>query len=116
MEFNEKVRHGGFSKRGHLEIMYDILSFYNNGLPKRTHILHKCNLSSQQLQKYSELLNLPGLLKKRKVAGKEFYEVTEKGKEFLKAFQHLETLFRTSNKLNSNAREMKDDGVFELDP
>ena len=96
-KFNEKGTREAFSRRGRLEIIYEILSLCNGGLTKRTHIMYKCNLSFQQLKKYLELLNLLGLLEKRKVAGKVLYQIMEKGREFLKDYQRLDKLLRTSN-------------------
>ena len=66
--------------------MYDILSLCNDGLTKRTHVMYKCNSSFTQVKKYLELATLLGLLENRKVEGKEFYQTTEKGEEFLKDY------------------------------
>ncbi len=80
-----------FVKRGRLEIIYEILSICRKPTNK-TSILYKCNLSYNQLQKYLSYLLSQNLLKSFKGERKQFYQVTEKGKDFLDEYEQLNTL------------------------
>jgi len=79
-----------FVKRGRLEIIYEILSICRKPTNK-TSILYKCNLSYNQLQKYLSYLLSQNLLKSFKGERKQFYQVTEKGKDFLDEYEQLNT-------------------------
>ena len=77
-----------FAKRGRLEIIREILTICC--IPaKKTSILYRCNLSFSQLQKYLEYLIRRNLLNNTKNDGKTVYIITDKGKEFLEEYEHL---------------------------
>lgn len=78
-----------FVKRGRLEIIYEILSVSRKPTQK-TRILYGCNLSYDQLQKYLGYLSSHGLLSSTNNKGKERFQTTEKGTEFIKGFERLD--------------------------
>ena len=76
------------------DIMADVLKSTSNGA-KKTQIMYSCNLSFKQLDAYVRFLIRKGLLKMQiKKESKEFhfFETTEKGKTFLKAYKNLKSL------------------------
>jgi len=75
-------------RRDRLVIMADILQIARNGVLK-TQILYRANLSFEQLTHYLDLLTSTGLLKKTSQKGKEVFEATTKGLEFLKTHQEI---------------------------
>ena len=82
-----------FTKRGRLEIVFTILSLCNSTPSKKTRVMYQCNLSYKQLQMYLKFLIDVGFLK---VVDKDLYQTTEKGREFIKEYQHLKNLFDIS--------------------
>jgi len=56
--------------------------------------MYRCNMSSEQLQKYLEYLTRMGLLEVVWEHDKEYYQATETGREFVKTFLKLEGLIR----------------------
>lgn len=79
-----------FGNRTRVEILASILKVAANGALK-THIMYRANLSHRQLEKYLAFLEENGLL--RKIADEDgsstFYQVTERGLEFLKEYSHV---------------------------
>ena len=82
--------------RGSFDIMADILTASCDGA-KKTNLMYHCNLSFKQLKTYSSfllengLLRLNGQVSNRKT---EMLEVTDKGKEFLRAYRGLKALMK----------------------
>jgi predicted transcriptional regulator len=82
--------------RGHFDIIADILSASLEGA-KKTHLMYHCNLSFKQLKHYSRLLLGMGFLRIAGDGGRinsDIFEVTDKGKEFLKAYKGLVALIQ----------------------
>ena len=77
-----------FVKRGRLEIIYEILSLCRRPV-RKTRILYRCNLSYDQLQKYLGYLISNGMLGSLEKEQKEFFQVTEKGKNFLEGYERI---------------------------
>ncbi|MDH5794615.1 MAG: transcriptional regulator [Candidatus Bathyarchaeota archaeon] len=77
-----------FVKRGRLEIIYEILSVARKPTQK-TRILYSCNLSYDQLQKYLKYLGHHSLLSSTDNKGKERFQTTKKGMEFIKGYERL---------------------------
>jgi len=80
--------------RGHLDIIADILCASQGGI-KKTYIMYHCNLSFRQLKHYLNFLLSKELLcvvAKDTKSEHGMFEITEKGKEFLKAYSGLKTL------------------------
>lgn len=82
----------GFARRSRFEIIASILLLCSEEPTQKTHIMYRCNLSSEQLQKYLEHLTRMGLLEVVLEREKELYRTTEAGREFVTGFQKLEGL------------------------
>jgi predicted transcriptional regulator len=86
----------GNNHRGRLDIIHDILDAARGGV-KRTYLMYQCNLSFSQLKSYSYFLVKQGFLRtviREDTSNKGSFEVTEKGKEFLKAYEGLKSLMQ----------------------
>jgi predicted transcriptional regulator len=86
----------GTNHRGHFDIIADILGASLEGA-KKTHLMYHCNLSFKQLKHYSRLLLNTGFLRIAGDGGRinsDIFEVTEKGKKFLKAYKGLVALIQ----------------------
>jgi len=84
------------SHRGRLDIIADILEASNNGA-KKTYLMYRCNLSFKQLKYYLVFLLRKGLLNTVVDDGNPnpnpgLFKITDKGKEFLKAYKGLRAL------------------------
>jgi predicted transcriptional regulator len=80
--------------RGNLDIIADILDASHAGA-KKTFLMYRCNLSFKQLKSYSHFLLSNGLLhmsRMQEEANGGLFEVTPKGKEFLRAYKGLKAL------------------------
>jgi predicted transcriptional regulator len=78
------------SNRTRLEILASILNVSQHS-PLKTHIMYKANLSHMQLEKYLRFLIAKGLLEELSdpERGGRFYQITEKGTEFLRDYARL---------------------------
>jgi predicted transcriptional regulator len=84
------------SHRGNFDIIADILDASYGGA-KKTNLMYRCNLSFKQLKCYSRFLLENGLLRlnsRASIAETATFEVTEKGREFLKAYRGLKALMK----------------------
>jgi predicted transcriptional regulator len=81
--------------RGNLDIIADILDASFGGV-KKTYLMYRCNLSFKQLKNYSGFLLDSGLLdvREQQESSKGLFEVTEKGREFLRAYKGLKALMK----------------------
>ena len=82
--------------RGNFDIIADILSTSHGGV-KKTYLMYRCNLSFKQMKSYSLFLIETGLLHLNAVGGNGdggFFELTDKGKVFLKAYEGLVSLMK----------------------
>jgi len=80
--------------RGNLDIIADILDASHGGV-KKTYLMYRCNLSFKQLKNYSHFLLTNGLLhvvSKAEESVTGLFEVTIKGKQFLRAYRDLKSL------------------------
>lgn len=82
------------SHRGRLDIIASIVAAAVGGV-RKTFIMYQCNLSFKQLEAYLGFLLRKRLLRtfteKERATG-HLFETTEKGRDFLKAYQNLEAL------------------------
>ena len=81
-------------RRSKASILRDILRAIHNkgGQSRPTHILYAANLSHDRLKKYLDSLVENGFITKKQ--GKEtFYEITQKGLEFLSGFNKMKRFF-----------------------
>jgi len=82
------------SHRGNFAIIADILGASNGGV-KKTHLMYHCNLSFKQMKSYSRFLVNTGLLRVDQGNGDGgLFEVTDKGRSFLKAYENLISLMK----------------------
>ncbi len=82
--------------RGRLDIIADILDAARGGI-KRTYLMYQCNLSFRQLTSYSLFLVKQGFLctiAREEGSRSRSFQVTEKGREFLKAYEGLKSLMQ----------------------
>lgn len=82
--------------RGNFDIIADILDASYGGAGK-TSLMYRCNLSFKQLKGYSRFLLGNGMLQLDHRTGRSenaMFEVTEKGREFLKAYKGLKALMK----------------------
>ena len=80
-------------RRDRFKIIADMLQKAKNGA-KKTRIMYQCNLSYHQTNEYLTHLLETGLLRMG-----NSYHTTEKGLQFLQAFQTLELLLNTKNQI-----------------
>ena len=78
-------------KRNHFRIIAEILETAKDGA-KKTRIMYRCNLSYRQTKKL-----VSHLLETELLTVGSSYHTTEKGLQFLKAYQTLELLLNTRN-------------------
>jgi len=86
----------GNSHRGRLDIIADILHASHNGV-KKTYLMYHCNLSFSQLKHYLIFLQMKELLCAANADGNpdpSLFRVTDKGREYLKAYRGLKALMR----------------------
>ena len=78
-----------------MSILRDILRTVQEkeGKAKSTHILYGANLSHDRLKKYLETLEAEELIKKNQKGDQVFYEITQKGLEFLSTYNKMNRFF-----------------------
>lgn len=82
--------------RGNFDIIADILDASHGGV-KKTYLMYRCNLSFKQMKSYSRFLIDTGLLQINinQANGEDgLFEITNKGKVFLKAYESLTSLMK----------------------
>jgi predicted transcriptional regulator len=83
--------------RGRLDIIADILGASHGGA-KKTSLMYHCNLSFRQLEQYLSFMLKNEFLQRSAVADDSnvvgVFEVTDKGKEFIRAYDCLEALMK----------------------
>lgn len=91
----ENKNGGSNNHRGNLDIIADILDASFGGV-KKTYLMYRCNLSFKQLKNYSGFLLNSGLLhvREEQKSSKGLFEVTDKGREFLRAYRGLKALIK----------------------
>jgi len=79
-----------------MDIMACILH-HSVGHSRKTNLIYKCNLGSNQFKAYLHLLLRTGLLKRYEEKGgrAESYETTEKGQAFLREYRKIKALLET---------------------
>jgi len=92
----QTVKRVSHSHRGRLDIIADILTASFDGV-KKTFLMYRCNLSFKQLKHYLEFMLRKRLL--RIVAGDDganpgLFEITDKGRAFLKNYKGLKALMK----------------------
>ncbi len=87
--------HPSSKRRDKLYIIAEILEIAKEGTLK-TQIMYRANLSFTQLNDYLNFMLRINLLEKIEVNGKEMYEATEKGIDFLQRYREINEMLRTS--------------------
>ncbi len=90
------VKYGSNSHRGRLDIIADILDASHEGV-RKTHLMYHCNLSFRQLKNYLQFLFNRGLLHVISDSvdpDPGLFEITEKGRKFLKVYKGLKGLMK----------------------
>ena len=77
-----------------MDIIACILGFSNTS-SRKTRLIYRCNLNLIQFNLYAECLIQGGLLRKYEKNGKEIYESTEKGKEFLRDYTKIQEVLES---------------------
>lgn len=82
--------------RGRLDIIADMLDASNGGV-KKTYLMYRCNLSFKQLKNYLDFMLKRSLLRVI-IKGSDYnpglFEVTDKGRQFLKVYKDLKALMK----------------------
>jgi len=78
-------------KRNALQVMVQILELTRKG-SRKTRLMYGSNTSFEQLRKYLEYMKAHGLM----VEENDIFSITEKGREFVKAYRELEQILRDS--------------------
>jgi len=87
-------------RRDKLGIIAEILEIAKDGALK-TQIMYKANLSFAQLNDYVKFMLKTGLINKFRANGKDVYETTKKGLEFVQRhFELMELLKENENNKN----------------
>ena len=94
---NSWIAENSAKRRDKLGIIAEILEIAKEGTLK-TQIMYKANLSYAQLNDYLKFLLKSGLLQKFVSSGKDVYEVTEKGVDFLQRHCELTELLKENDK------------------
>jgi predicted transcriptional regulator len=82
--------------RSKVDIIYDILASAVDGGVKKTHIMYKANLSSEQMKFYFHTLVAHSLLTSdRDSEDNLIYKTTHKGVKFLQCFIQIKSLIST---------------------
>ena len=82
--------------RGRLDIIADMLDASHGGV-KKTYLMYRCNLSFKQLKSYLNFMLKKNLLRTVFKGGDSnpgLFEVTDKGRKFLKAYKNLKALIK----------------------
>ncbi|MEM1582450.1 MAG: winged helix-turn-helix domain-containing protein [Candidatus Bathyarchaeia archaeon] len=81
-----------FQQRSRIDIIACILENSNDGA-RKTRLIYKCNLSFSQFNHYKDCLVDSGLLRvSNNEDGTEVFEVTERGREFLRDYKKIKSV------------------------
>ena len=86
----------GNSHRGRLDLIADILEASQGGI-KKTYLMYRCNLSFRQLKYYLDFLlrtEFLCIVAENVNPNYGLFQVTDKGKQFLKAYKGLKALMK----------------------
>ena len=84
-------------KRNRIEIMHDMLKIIQEkrGKIKRTHLMHKANLSHNQMKAYLDELEKKGLIEIGSPDNKNSMNITKKGQDFFLQYMRIREFERT---------------------
>jgi len=78
-----------FRNRSKHEIIYEMLSLCDFNPMIKTDLMYKTNLSFFQVQRYLTILKHQDLVTEDTYEGRRSYIITEKGRDYVHAFQQL---------------------------
>jgi predicted transcriptional regulator len=78
-----------FRNRSKHEIIYDMLSLCDFHPMIKTDLMYKSNLSFFQVQRYIKILTHRNLVTANTAEGRRRYFITDKGREYVHAYQQL---------------------------
>lgn len=81
----------GFERRSNLEIIASILNACRYSR-RKYHVMYTCNMSSPQFTGYLDMLLKANLLLIEIESGHLWLRVSDKGKDFLKAYSSVKTM------------------------
>jgi len=81
------------TRRGHMDIIADILRVTKEGA-KKTKIIFRARINSEQSKKYLSLMVHKGLIETEKRGKYALYRVSEKGSKFLREYHELKELLK----------------------
>jgi len=94
-----------------LEILAKILGVIEKErVYTKTHLMYRANLSFAQMQEYMSISLDLDLVKEVREEDRTFYEITEKGKLFLKAFRKAEELTTFQDEQKDVPRKLRANG------
>jgi predicted transcriptional regulator len=97
--------HDKLKNRSKLDIIHDILASANGGI-KKTHIMSRANLSSEQMNFYFNTLLFHSLLDQEKDGENNLvYRTTQKGLKFLHCCAQIKSLIAPSTRVNLRGSE-----------
>ena len=80
-----------------MDIIYAILMAVRRSNPAAlpTHIMYKSNLSYQLLKSYLEFLLVNGLIRSKTIHGKQLYNMTDKGQQFIGTYERMRSILES---------------------
>ena len=81
------------TRRGHMDIIADILRVTKEGV-KKTKIIFRARINSEQSKKYLSLMVRKGLIEAEKRGTYVLYRVSEKGSKFLREYHELKEFLK----------------------
>ena len=92
------------AKRSESDIMYEILTYAEGGV-RKTRLMHKANMSHNQLNRYLQLLQEHEMIREQQVGDEgKLYVITEKGASLLVALKEIHALFQEESWISSRVR------------
>lgn len=79
-------------KRDPMQIYYEVLKELSSEPMGITHIMRKCNLDTRLARHVIDVLKSRNLLKVRVTGGSRLYFITEKGAEYIRLYELLQSL------------------------
>jgi len=80
-----------------MDIIYSVLMAVRRSNPAAlpTHIMYRSNLSYQLLGSYLEFLLVNGLIRSKTIDGKQLYDITDKGQQFIGTYERLRSILES---------------------
>lgn len=96
-----------------MQIYYEVLKELSNKPMSITHIMRRCNLDTRLAKHVIDMLKSRNLLKLKAAGGSRLYFLTEKGKEYIRLYELLQSLLEKpelavsgSNRSHRSSKQM----------